>query len=141
MNSTGHIDKISVPARPECLASIRTFIEKQTTQAGLDEKQSYNVILSCYEACSNLMRHSLMPDMNIILTATHLANILKIEITDYGKPFNPLTYSETDISERLHSFKRGGLGIHIIKSLIDEITYTSTTAGNTLTFIKFINKA
>jgi sigma-B regulation protein RsbU (phosphoserine phosphatase) len=57
-------------------------------------------------------------------------------ITDDGIPFNPLTAAPPDLSLLLHEREIGGLGIHLVKSLFDEVLYHRDVGHNVLTIKK-----
>ncbi len=59
-----------------------------------------------------------------------------LTITDDGIPFNPLTVATPDLSLLLHEREIGGLGIHLIRSMFDEVTYHRNVGRNTLTVKK-----
>lgn len=59
-----------------------------------------------------------------------------LTITDDGIPFNPLTVSTPDLSLLLHEREIGGLGIHLVRSMFDEVTYHRNVARNVLTVKK-----
>jgi anti-anti-sigma factor len=59
-----------------------------------------------------------------------------LTITDDGIPFNPLTVATPDLSLLLHEREVGGLGIHLIRSMFDEITYHRNVGRNVLTVKK-----
>ena len=46
-----------------------------------------------------------------------------LTITDDGIPFNPLTVAPPDLSLLLHEREIGGLGIHLVRSMFDEVSY------------------
>ncbi|MGB4066860.1 MAG: anti-sigma factor antagonist [Nitrospira sp.] len=57
-------------------------------------------------------------------------------ITDDGIPFNPLTVAPPDLSLLLHEREIGGLGIHLVRSMFDEVSYHRTVGRNVLTVKK-----
>lgn len=59
-----------------------------------------------------------------------------LTITDDGTPFNPLTVATPDLSLLLHEREIGGLGIHLIRSMFDEVTYHRNVGHNVLTVKK-----
>jgi len=59
-----------------------------------------------------------------------------LTITDDGIPFNPLTVSTPDLSLLLHEREIGGLGIHLVRSMFDEVTYHRNVGRNVLTVKK-----
>ncbi len=59
-----------------------------------------------------------------------------LTITDEGIPFNPLTVAPPDLSLLLHERELGGLGIHLVRSMFDEVTYQRHVGRNVLTVKK-----
>ncbi|BFU91386.1 MAG: Anti-sigma factor antagonist [Nitrospira sp.] len=59
-----------------------------------------------------------------------------LTITDDGIPFNPLTVATPDLSLLLHEREIGGLGIHLVCSMFDEVTYHRNVGHNVLTLRK-----
>lgn len=59
-----------------------------------------------------------------------------VTIKDDGIPFNPLTVAPPDLSLLLHERELGGLGIHLVRSMFDEVTYHRAVGHNLLTVKK-----
>lgn len=59
-----------------------------------------------------------------------------LTITDDGIPFNPLTVAPPDLSLLLHEREIGGLGIHLVRSMFDEVSYHRNVGHNVLTVKK-----
>ena len=68
------------------------------------------------------------------------SNVLTISIEDEGVPFNPLEMEDPEIPADLIDVRIGGLGIHIIKKLMDDICYERKQGKNKLTIIKLIQE-
>jgi anti-anti-sigma factor len=62
-------------------------------------------------------------------------------ITDDGIPFNPLTVAPPDLSLLLHEREIGGLGIHLVRSMFDEVSYHRNVGHNVLTVKKKLASA
>jgi len=67
-------------------------------------------------------------------------NLLCVILKDEGREFNPLTYPEVDIKKSLDEMKIGGLGIHIVRNLMDEIVYKRENNFNVLIIKKSFSK-
>lgn len=78
----------------------------------------------------------LMHDIEINISLSDDAVIFKIE--DDGIPFNPLERCDPDTHECVESRKAGGLGIHIVKNLMDQLSYKREGNKNMVTFLKNI---
>ncbi len=59
-----------------------------------------------------------------------------LTISDDGIPFNPLTAAPPDLSLLLHEREIGGLGIHLVRSMFDEVIYHRNVGRNVLTVKK-----
>lgn len=64
--------------------------------------------------------------------------IIEIEIIDDAKPFNPLDRPDPDISQSLESRKIGGLGIYLVKKIMDDANYIRKNDKNILILKKNI---
>ncbi|MCR4765520.1 MAG: ATP-binding protein [Bacteroidaceae bacterium] len=65
--------------------------------------------------------------------------VIMIKISDKGMPFDPTQYNVSDLDAPLSERKLGGLGIHLVKSIMDSISYERTADGyNILRLTKII---
>jgi sigma-B regulation protein RsbU (phosphoserine phosphatase) len=71
-------------------------------------------------------------DISLELTA----NSLIVSITDDGVPFNPLAETAPDTTLSIEDRQIGGLGIHIVVNMVDDISYQRTADKNVLTLTK-----
>jgi len=65
-----------------------------------------------------------------------LDNVLEAIIEDGGAPFNPLAIPAPDVSTPLHERRVGGVGIHFVRSLMDEVAYERAGERNRLVLRK-----
>ncbi len=119
--------QLSVKSHPKNLAQIREAVSKTASKAGLSEEVSGSIILAVDEACSNIIRHSYDNDhtREIDLTLEVSAKELIITLVDKGIEFNICETEARDVSE----VRPGGLGIYIIKEVMDHVDYCRTTDG------------
>jgi anti-sigma regulatory factor (Ser/Thr protein kinase) len=61
---------------------------------------------------------------------------LTVEISDNGRPFNPLEHPEPDVSLPLEERPIGGLGIHLIRKSVEQLSYRHEAGRNILTMCK-----
>jgi anti-sigma regulatory factor (Ser/Thr protein kinase) len=64
--------------------------------------------------------------------------VITMQIEDDGKEFNPLLMAEPDIELSVQDREIGGLGIHFVRKLMDEVTYNRTNNKNILTLTKIV---
>jgi len=72
-------------------------------------------------------------DIDINLTGERLA----IKITDDGFPFNPLMVPPPDTKLGLEERELGGLGIHLVKNIMDEYQYKRIKGENIIVLVKY----
>jgi serine phosphatase RsbU (regulator of sigma subunit)/putative methionine-R-sulfoxide reductase with GAF domain/anti-sigma regulatory factor (Ser/Thr protein kinase) len=127
------------PARFEQLEAIREFAAEAAKDAGMDEGDIYAVELAIDEACTNIIEHAYegQDGGDIECTCDTDGICLTVVIRDHGKPFDPSTVAEPDLEADLESRRVGGLGIFLIKQLMDEVHFEPLgEAGNVLTMVK-----
>ena len=75
-------------------------------------------------------------DHNIDIPYSLEKNQLKLKITDDGNPFDPTQAPKPDLKSDLEHRKIGGLGIYLIKNMMNDIKYSSENGKNTLVLTK-----
>ena len=68
-------------------------------------------------------------------------NTLVVHVEDDGRPFNPLEAAGPEVSQDLDSINIGGLGIHLVKKMMDEIDYQRVEGNNKLILKKCVAAA
>jgi len=113
------------------LAVIRDFIKSAANQSGFSEDTTGKIILAVDEACTNIIKHAYKnsPEGNIIIKIKFNDPKFSISITDEGSHFDPNTVPEPNLREYYKEKRVGGLGMFLIKKLMDEVNY-STLSGN-----------
>ena len=70
------------------------------------------------------------------ITLTSEADVLRIEVTDDGRPFDPLNEApEPDLDASVDDRQVGGLGIHLVRTMVDEMSYRREQDKNHLTLV------
>jgi serine/threonine-protein kinase RsbW len=128
------------------LHRIRAFVINRAAAFGFDETESNKIALAVDEACTNLIEHSYKFDKGKVLNVKVEPDVRKfiVRISDNGSPFNPLEVQDIDVKDYIHNYKRGGLGIHIIRAIMDEIAYypsSESSQENVLLLTKMLRKS
>lgn len=94
------------------------------------------------ELFTNIVSYGFDDDLEhiIIFTLSGDNNLVVINIEDNGIPFNPLEKIDPDFPDNVESANIGGLGIHIIRKLMDNVTYERKQGKNKLTMRKNIQE-
>ncbi len=129
--------ELTVPARFENLALIGEFITSIARRAGFCDKGVFNLQLACDEACTNVMEHAYGEGEGLIrITCTLHPGSLEIQVHDTGKPFDPKSVPVPDLDAPLEEREVGGLGLHFMRSVMDDVRFDFDDSGNRLTMVK-----
>ena len=134
---------LTVPSATEHLARIREFVANVGSQAGLGEDDVAKLELAVDEACANVIEHAHGHDSNkeVTVRATFDTATLRIEVVDEGEGFDPTAVPATPVEQMVHDRRTGGLGLRVMKSLMDEVSYEIVPGErNRLRLLKRIQK-
>jgi anti-sigma regulatory factor (Ser/Thr protein kinase) len=133
------MQSVRFAAKFEFLDEIREFVGEIARQGGFSDKDVYNIQLATDEAASNMIEHSYenIPDGVIDLSCSMEGGLIRIILIDYGEPFDPSVIPLPDLKADLSDRKIGGLGIFLMRKLMDEVHYEpKPDKSNVLTMIK-----
>ena len=134
---------LHVPSSTENLALIRDFVSIIGTQAGLNESEVGKLELAVDEACANVIEHAYGHDTTkeVIVRATFDDEALRIDVEDTGRGFDPASVPSSELERLVSERKSGGLGMRLMKSLMDEVRYEIEPGKkNELHMVKRIKK-
>jgi serine/threonine-protein kinase RsbW len=119
--------KLKVKSKTENLSTIRDFINSAAADAGVASDALENIILAVDEACTNIIKHAYksFPDGELIIKTKSTLNRFVVSITDYGKSFEPEMIPEPDLQKYYRQKRVGGLGMYLMKTLMDDVKYVS----------------
>ena len=134
--------KLKIPSQTDNLELIRNFVTGVANKVGFGNDDVSKIELAVDEACTNVIEHAYSGQEGmIVLVLELLGDDLIINIRDWGKPFDPDSVTPPDLEAELEERKIGGLGIHLMKKLMDEVSYSfDAQIGNTLTMRKRLLK-
>jgi len=117
--------QLRLPSQSDNLSLIRDLISKVATQAGLNNEDAGKIELAVDEACTNVIKHAYGSNSNEIIDIQIKIEKTKLTIivSDKGKGFNPDKIKIPDLNESIRTGKRGGLGICLIKTLMDKVDF------------------
>jgi serine/threonine-protein kinase RsbW len=122
------------------LYKIRNFIELKALEYGLNSDAATKVALAVDEACTNLIEHAFKFDKNktICIATEKIDKKMVVSIIDQSQPFNPLSVQKQNMEEYFREFKKGGLGIQLMRSVMDDIEYYPASSQNNQNVLKLI---
>src|SRR6185437_13030825 len=121
------LETISDPAR---LAPVRHAVEAFCASCGFDEKAVGEIGLSVNEAMANVIRHAYsgQTDRPMRVDAEFQGDLLEIKIRDWGNGKDP-----SRVPPKQDLLIPGGLGLHCLRSLMDDIIFEPQPDGMLLT--------
>ncbi len=134
-------EQLKVPAHIDYLGDLRDFVTQIGKKHGFPDKVVNAFKLAVDEAATNIIRHAYRDNEGLITIRSIVRkNSLTLCIIDQGAYFDPKRVKDPDLNRYIDIGKKGGLGIFIIRKLMDEIDYRKTEEGNELRITKFMDK-
>ncbi len=133
------MQSVQFSAKFEFLDEIREFVGDIARAGGFGDKDVYNIQLAADEAASNIIEHAYegVSDGVLELSCGVKANTITIILVDHGESFDPSEIPMPDLKADLSERKIGGLGIFLMRKLMDEVRYeVKPNRRNVLTMIK-----
>lgn len=136
-------ESFTYPAKTIYVADIKTKLTEICRRNNFAYKDLNNLLIVVDEACSNIIRHAYKDiDNGDILLETRVTDRgIHITIVDKGKSFDWHRFKTPDLNHYVSIGKKGGLGVWIIRKLMDESDYKITERGNELILAKFHSSA
>lgn len=132
------MDKLMVCASEESISSVLEFVDDVLLKNNISQSVRNKVEIAVDEIISNIVRCA-YPDeagsVAIEITFDKADRVI-LRFIDSGIPYNPLENEPPDTSLPLDERPIGGLGIHMVRSIMEEISYEYTDGQNILTIIK-----
>lgn len=142
MNTSG---PISFELRNQ-LSELATLCEKMEgvgQTLGLSRRCLFEVNLALDELFTNIISYGFQDQSEhfIRVRVSAAPDMLTVVLEDDGVAFNPVERIPPDLPCTLDECKVGGLGIHLVKNLMDEVTYERRAGTNVLTLKKTIERS
>ena len=119
---------------PRLLRTVRCLVGEMAEHCGFAEDEAQFIILAVDEACANVIRHAYQgrTDGEIGLSCSTKEDRIEFLLVDQGRPPRPDTLQPRPLEE----VRPGGLGTHLIRSVMDEVRYRPSEQGNELFLAK-----
>ena len=120
-------DRLIVKSSTANLITIRKFINIKAKSFGFSSNEIEDIVLAVDEACTNIIEHSYhsKPNLDIEISVSFSKSNIVIRIIDYGETFETSSFKDLNL-ELYHKQRRvGGLGMYLMKTLMDDVRYTS----------------
>jgi anti-sigma regulatory factor (Ser/Thr protein kinase) len=133
-----HSFDITVPNELSSIDTVNTRFNAFAEAAGLSDPIRRRINMVFDELLNNIISYGYEDDGDheIVVRVSIDHRRLVIEILDDGRPFNPLTRETPDTTLPLEARQVGGLGIHLVQQVMDDVVYERRIDKNLLRLVK-----
>jgi serine/threonine-protein kinase RsbW len=119
------------------LPAVYAFVEASCAAARVDPALCFNLQLAVEEACCNVIEHAYGGQGGqFSITFATRGRDVTITLRDHGRPFDPEQVTAPDTSLPLEQRRIGGLGLHLMYQLMDDVRFSFAACGNVLVMVK-----
>lgn len=133
------VERIHLISRADSLLPLRHLLREIVSDYICHGEVLDNIVLATNEACMNVIQHAYLGYENgeIIVELWKKNNALTIKVIDYANDSDLNSIKSRDLED----VRPGGLGVHLIKQLMDEVVYKNieNRSGNVLEMTKKID--
>ena len=135
------MEELRVEANVENLSKVLAFVDDQLEMAECPMKAKIQIDIAVEEIFVNIAHYAYAPGTGDALIRVRIseepAKVL-IDFEDSGIPYNPLEKADPDVTLNVQEREIGGLGIFMVKKIVDEIGYEYADGKNRLTLGKLL---
>ncbi len=133
--------KITIPNRLEEIDTVNNGFADFAAQVAIDNSVIRKIKMAFDELLNNTISYGYKDDNEhfIEVGVELLEGRLRITIEDDAIPFNPLSKETPNTSLGMEDREIGGLGIHLVRKMMDEVTYKRGIDKNLITLIKYLD--
>ena len=123
-------------ANIESIPQMVAFVAEKAAEAGVHPKRVMQLELATEEAVTNICSYAYeVPPGRVTIRVSRETGATRIDFIDNGVPFDPLAAETPDLQAELEQRTVGGLGIFLIRRLLDEVHYSRRDDQNVLTLV------
>jgi len=133
---------ISVTATTDRLPELIAFLQAFWHECKLPDDAAFPFELALDEVFMNVVMHGSIPSApprEVRVSLQRRGGDVILVTEDDGPPFNPLTLPSPDVDAPIEARSIGGLGLFLIRQVMEEVTYTHTGTHNQLTMRKAVS--
>jgi len=134
----GNLAEKTFPAQLDQLSAIADFVTAAARLLRMGERDVFAVQMAVDEAVTNIITHGYagQADGNVDISCWKRGDDLVIEIRDWGRPFDPDEIPEPDLHTPLEDRREGGLGIFLMRRMMDRVEFAHIDGENVLTMAR-----
>ncbi len=132
---------VTFPANESELNEIKSYVAGVCEEANITSKDVDSILLAVEEACTNVIRHAyLYASGTIKLQITLSRKQLVFTVIDNGRTFDFDSAGTPDLERYVETGRKGGLGIYLIRKVMDNVSYKTVNGENHLRMVKKLPK-
>ena len=133
--------QITIKNRLADIALVQTAFEQFADLRGIPSRDIMRVSLIIDELIGNIVSYAYQDDRehDIEINLGLADDCFSMVIADDGVPFDPLAKDSPDIAAPLEARPLGGLGIHLVRTIADDLSYQRRAGKNVVTVVKRVN--
>ena len=131
--------ELRIKAITDNLGSVLSFVDEELEEAGCSFKIQNKIDLAVEEIFVNIANYAYPDsagDAVIRIGVSEDQGIVTIEFSDQGIPYDPLAKEDPDVDAPVEEREIGGLGIYMVKKMMDSMSYEYKDGQNVLTLTK-----
>ena len=124
--------ELTIEAKTENLNAVLDFVNEHLEAADCPMKAQTQIAIAVEEIFVNIAHYAYNPEIGGAEIRVTVGDEVTIEFTDEGKPYNPLEKDDPDITSNAEEREVGGLGIFMVKKIMDSVEYRRENNKNIL---------
>ena len=130
------MDELTIDARVGNLNMVVRFISERLEAAGCSMKQQAQMTIAAEEVFVNIASYAYGQMSGGATVRVAIGDEIIVEFEDCGRPYNPIARKDPDITIGTEKREVGGLGVFMVKKLMDSVEYRRDKDKNILTLRK-----
>jgi len=114
---------LSVPVDLSSVADLNAFAEAELNRNGCPENAKADLLVALDELANNVASYSGGRVMTLFVETARDPSVVRLRLVDDGAPWNPLDHIDPDVTLSVDDREIGGLGILMVKKLMDDVAY------------------
>ena len=120
-------------ANLETIPAMIEFVSSTAETFGVHPKRVMHLELAVEEATANICSYAYeIPPGEVTIKISREPELFRIELIDSGVPFDPMAMETPDLKAELESRQVGGLGVFLIRRMLDDVHYSRSAGQNIL---------
>ena len=131
--------ELTLPAARENIPAVIDFVNRELESVGCPMKTEAQIDIAIDELYSNIANYGCdenSGEVTVLLETETDSRTVTITFVDNGRPFDPLSRPDPDVTLKARERKIGGLGIYMVKKSMDDVRYAYRDGKNILTIRK-----